>query len=194
MLQLGRKPSIDAVRIKLGNTGSKTTIARYFKGLQQTAPSVSLSPQERLRAQLLALVNQVGRRVGPGGRKGTGAREQFDQEYPVLRTALSRQSNELEPRKIQVSELSDKLSQAQIQKESHRAQLSSEQQLMATRPAKVQELHTQLAKKQSQLQTLYETSVHARESLLHFRDASNEQNAPPTAPRGTACSAGRAAA
>ena len=96
----------------------------------------------------------------------------------MLRTALSRQSNELEPRKIQVSELSDKLSQAQIQKESHRAQLSSEQQLMATRPAKVQELHTQLAKKQSQLQTLYETSVHARESLLHFRDASNEQNAP----------------
>ncbi|KDD66173.1 hypothetical protein V466_25665 [Pseudomonas mandelii PD30] len=56
--------------------------------------------------------------------------------------------------------------------------MSSEQQLMATRPAKVQELHTQLAKKQSQMQTLYETSVHARESLLHFRDASNEQNAP----------------
>ncbi|WP_342215413.1 DNA-binding protein [Pseudomonas sp. TH31] len=37
LLQRGRKPTIDAVRIELGNTGSKTTIARYPKELQQTA-------------------------------------------------------------------------------------------------------------------------------------------------------------
>ncbi|MBK5413367.1 hypothetical protein [Pseudomonas sp. TH31] len=47
--------------------------------------------------------------------------------------------------------------------------------MTATLQAKVQELLPQLAEKQSQLQTLSETSAHARESLLHFRDAGKEQ-------------------
>jgi hypothetical protein len=67
--------------------------------------------------------------------------------------------------------------QAQSQSNAVQTQRAGEQKETAMLRTKVQELYTQLAKKQSQLHTLNETSVHARESLLHFRDASNEQNA-----------------
>lgn len=41
LIARGENPSIDAIRIELGNTGSKTTIHRYLKELngQQPMPS-----------------------------------------------------------------------------------------------------------------------------------------------------------
>ncbi|MFX6330932.1 DNA-binding protein, partial [Acinetobacter baumannii] len=35
LLALGRHPSVDAVRVELGNTGSKTTIHKYLKELEE---------------------------------------------------------------------------------------------------------------------------------------------------------------
>ena len=31
----GRNPSIDAIRVELGNTGSKTTISRYLREIEE---------------------------------------------------------------------------------------------------------------------------------------------------------------
>ncbi|KYO78240.1 hypothetical protein LT18_03731 [Pseudomonas aeruginosa] len=50
LLARGAHPSIDAVRIELGNTGSKTTIHRYLKELEDAergrdAASIPLSEQ-----------------------------------------------------------------------------------------------------------------------------------------------------
>jgi hypothetical protein len=35
LLALGRQPAIDAVRVELGNTGSKATIHRYLKEIEE---------------------------------------------------------------------------------------------------------------------------------------------------------------
>jgi hypothetical protein len=35
LLAMGRRPSVDAVRVELGNTGSKTTIHKYLKELEE---------------------------------------------------------------------------------------------------------------------------------------------------------------
>lgn len=50
ILARGENPSIDAVRVELGNTGSKTTIHRYLKELEdaergRNAGSIPLSEQ-----------------------------------------------------------------------------------------------------------------------------------------------------
>ncbi|ENU0108210.1 DNA-binding protein [Pseudomonas aeruginosa] len=50
ILARGENPSIDAVRVELGNTGSKTTIHRYLKELDDAergrdAGSIPLSEQ-----------------------------------------------------------------------------------------------------------------------------------------------------
>ena len=35
LLSKGMRPTIDAIRVELGNTGSKTTISRYLKEIEQ---------------------------------------------------------------------------------------------------------------------------------------------------------------
>ena len=69
ILARGEHPSIDAVRIEMGNTGSKTTIHRYLKELDaevaaggaetqapqggaQTAPGQRLAPRHTVRRRL----------------------------------------------------------------------------------------------------------------------------------------------
>ena len=61
LLSQGKRPSVDALRIELGNTGSKTTIHKYLKELEEDDggqnPKASLSDAlqdlvARLAAQL----------------------------------------------------------------------------------------------------------------------------------------------
>ncbi|MGF6401607.1 chromosome segregation ATPase [Pseudomonas frederiksbergensis] len=176
LLQRGRRPSIDAVRIELGNTGSKTTIARYLKEIQAVPSSAVLSPQERVSAPLLAVVASLSEQLAQEAEVTLiHEREQFAAERTDLRTNLSQRTRELEQAQMQIHDVAAELAQARAQNETLCTQLVAEQQLTATLQAKVQELRTQLAEKQNQLQTLNETSAHARESLLHFREASKEQ-------------------
>lgn len=58
LLARGEHPSIDAVRIELGNTGSKTTIHRYLKGLEAADQGRSNAPMP-LSGQLANLVAQL---------------------------------------------------------------------------------------------------------------------------------------
>ncbi|WP_261398059.1 DNA-binding protein [Pseudomonas sp. DR48] len=55
LLARGENPSIDAVRIVLGNTGSKTTIHRYLKEIEDFDPRPRAS-RERLSDELTELV------------------------------------------------------------------------------------------------------------------------------------------
>jgi len=176
LLQRGRRPSIDAVRIELGNTGSKTTIARYLKELQLVPPPAALTPQERLSVPLCTMVNNLVEQLADEAEVTvTRLREQFAEEQAALHITLSRRSNELEQAQIQLRAMTADLEQARTQLDTMQTQWASEQQLTATLQAKVQELLTQLGEKQTQLQALTETSAHARESLLHFREAAKEQ-------------------
>ncbi len=58
LLARGEHPSIDAVRVELGNTGSKSTIHRYLKELEPTKNDRAGGPIT-LSEQLANLVNQL---------------------------------------------------------------------------------------------------------------------------------------
>lgn len=58
LIARGEHPSIDAVRIELGNTGSKTTIHRYLKELEAQQPAAPLA-MAGLNEQLARLVDQL---------------------------------------------------------------------------------------------------------------------------------------
>ena len=60
ILARGEHPSIDAVRIEMGNTGSKTTIHRYLKELDE-ADSRRAIPREHLDDELTELVARLGK-------------------------------------------------------------------------------------------------------------------------------------
>lgn len=56
LLARGIHPSIDAVRIELGNTGSKTTIHRYLKELESVERARS---SDALSAPLTGIIEQL---------------------------------------------------------------------------------------------------------------------------------------
>lgn len=62
LLARGVNPSIDAVRVELGNTGSKTTISRYLQELEATDTRPQSDPN-RLSDELIGIVDQLLKRL-----------------------------------------------------------------------------------------------------------------------------------
>ena len=60
ILARGENPSIDAVRIEMGNTGSKTTIHRYLKELDEseTRQTITEAPIDDELGELVARLAQ----------------------------------------------------------------------------------------------------------------------------------------
>lgn len=88
LLARGENPSIDAVRIELGNTGSKTTIHRYLKEIEDFDPRPRAS-RERLSDELTELVaGLLGRMTEEGGEALVYAQARFDQQRSELEQKL----------------------------------------------------------------------------------------------------------
>lgn len=76
----GEHPSIDAVRVELGNTGSKTTIHRYLKELEDVDHGRGTAPA-LLSDQLTNLVAQMAAQLQDEARAAVAQeREQLAQE------------------------------------------------------------------------------------------------------------------
>ncbi|MGQ9449702.1 DNA-binding protein, partial [Xanthomonas citri] len=100
----GKHPSVDAVRVALGNTGSKTTIHRYLRELeeedgQRPGAKVAISDAlqdlvsrlaERLHAEADTAVAQAQARFQAQLQERTQALEQARQETGSLMTQLQR--------------------------------------------------------------------------------------------------------
>ncbi|WP_460156778.1 DNA-binding protein [Pseudomonas sp. S2_H10] len=84
LLARGENPSIDAVRIELGNTGSKTTIHRYLKEIEDFDPRPRAS-RERLSDELTELVaGLLARMTEEGGEAIAHAQGVFDEQRVAL--------------------------------------------------------------------------------------------------------------
>ncbi len=82
-------PSIDAVRIEMGNTGSKTTIHRYMKELDDAPQGPDEAPSEPIDEELLALVTRLAQRAKEQAQEPIDqAREQYEQQRKALETQL----------------------------------------------------------------------------------------------------------
>jgi hypothetical protein len=78
LLARGVRPSIEAVRAELGNTGSKTTISRYLKPLQEMSVLTSL-----LNHEFLENIGEIARRMNEVHRSTVAAeREAHIRAYP----------------------------------------------------------------------------------------------------------------
>jgi DNA repair exonuclease SbcCD ATPase subunit len=172
---MGRYPSIDAVRTELGDTGSKATIHRYLKEIEEerggaTGTKVAVSE---------AIQDLVGRLAS-----------QLHEEAEVRVTEASGKHTAL------VQELSQKTAAAKSEADSARVSLqhvqsalAAEQQAHAGTGAElrdtvlertklaqeVTDLRERLAKEEEHRQSLEDKHKQARESLEHFRQAVKEQ-------------------
>ena len=172
LLARGAAVTIDAVRIELGNTGSKSTIQRYLKELagQSEAQLPTLSDE------LSTLIASVAERLKHEAEASVAAERETvqrqQQEYRSHRQLSAERITQLqaltEQQIARISDLEQRLETAQ----SH----CQRSEIECSRLAQTQQGLQQLLTERAELvRSLEEKHQHARAALEHFRQAGSEQ-------------------
>lgn len=174
LLVRGIYPSIDAVRVEIGNTGSKTTIARYLKQLE--APGADATPRERMSAALRGVVETLLDQVQEEGNQVfLEARAEFEHERKLLVERAETLENQLAELQQQFDAQGVALA-AQIEelKVTH-SSLQSELTRNAVISQQCTDLQVRLGERDEHIRSLEEKHVHARGALEHYRESVKEQ-------------------
>ncbi|KAF0866167.1 DNA-binding protein [Pseudomonas sp. LD120] len=175
ILARGEHPSIDAVRIEMGNTGSKTTIHRYLKELDDGTSRRDAGPVA-LDEELGELVGRLALRLQEQAQAPLErALAQFEQQKQTLEQQLddARRDEQqlLQQLQIQATALAGESATLQ----NIRSMLQSEQTRNAELNQVLKTYDLRLEDKEQQIRSLEEKHLHARDALEHYRAASKEQ-------------------
>lgn len=171
----GQHASIDAIRIALGNTGSKTTIHRYLKELEEDE-GASLTRTGSLSDAIQDLVARLAARLHEE------AQALVDQQAAAA-AALRQQAQ------AEIAKLTGELTALRTQLANASAAVTSEQDahaetrlVLQERVVAVERLTQQVLDQTERLvehegfrQSLEEKLTHAHEAREHYRTASREQ-------------------
>ena len=171
----GRHPSVDAVRVALGNTGSKSTIHKYLKelemedgGIADRKTSISEALHDLVARLAVQLEEEANARIGEVQTQSTEKERQLNASIAALNAA-----NEV---------LSDKLSAAEARTQSEVAAhartaefLQRETITRHTLEQQVADLKERLVENDAHRQSLEAKHTHAREALEHYRESVKEQ-------------------
>lgn len=175
LLAQGKHPSLDAVRIELGNTGSKTTIHKYLKELEEEdggadgrKASISDALQdlvERLAAQVQdeanVRIDEIQAQASEKERQHADSRAATDQQIGALND--------------QVARLEERLHQEAAAHEASRHRLHTESVARHTAEQQVSDLKERLLENENHRRSLEEKHQHAREAMEHYRASIKEQ-------------------
>ncbi|MEE4664997.1 DNA-binding protein [Pseudomonas alliivorans] len=171
LLARGENPSIDAVRIEMGNTGSKTTIHRYLKELE-----TAHSPAPDINEELTELVANLARRLQEQ------AQERIDQLCVDHETRCRTLQDALSATQKKAEDLSDEIRQNdQTLERQATALLDLQETLINVRSENTRltqagsDLESRLTDKNEQIRSLEEKHLHARDALEHYRNSIREQ-------------------
>jgi phage-related protein len=175
ILARGEHPSIDAVRIEMGNTGSKTTIHRYLKELDDGSTSVEASV-EPIDDELMALVSRLAQRLKEQAQEPIEqAREQFEEQRDALETQLKQTRQTLEKLEQEHDIRGAALERESESLQNTRSMLQTEQTRNAGLNQALADFELRLQDKDEQIRSLEEKHLHARDALEHYRNATKEQ-------------------
>ena len=175
ILARGEHPSIDAVRIEMGNTGSKTTIHRYLQELDEADTRRGV-PREQIDDELTELVARLAQRLQEQ------AQEPIDRaqaHYEQLKTGLQEQLADAQQAQLHLQQQleiqGNALSQETANLESTRSMLQTEQTRNAALNQACSDFELRLKDRDEQIRSLEEKHLHARDALEHYRSAVKEQ-------------------
>ena len=171
----GQHPSLDAVRIELGNTGSKTTIHRYLKELEEEE-GTRLDDADLLSDTLQDLVGRLATRLHE---EAHAIVEQAAIQHGTQLKALQDSSLALHQGLDQARRDHEAASQALTAERNAHAQTATALQQESLRVQRLEEqvrgLESRLQEGETYRQSLEEKHQHAREALEHYRQSVKEQ-------------------
>lgn len=175
LLAQGRHPSVDAVRVALGNTGSKTTIHKYLKELEEEEGGTG-DRQVALSDALQNLVTRLAAQL----------QDEATQQIDALRAQHADQARQqaearvaleqaLAATRLQLQEAHTALDEEHAAHGRTREALQRETVARHTAEQQVADLHERLAENEAHRHSLEDKHQHAREALEHYRQSVKEQ-------------------
>ena len=168
LLARGLHPSIDLVRVELGNTGSKSTIQRYLKELNDSTVANASPPTAS--EEILSLVNSLAERLTQQAREALiEEREALDRQEAVYAQERAQLRERLDQSLATITQLTNDVDQHRLDERQLREHLQDtdrDRQRLLQVVAGQQEMLDERAK---HLRSLEEKHQHAREALEHYR-------------------------
>lgn len=171
----GKHPSVDAVRVALGNTGSKTTIHRYLKELEEE-DGQGVGAKVAASDALQDLVGRLAARLHDEAETLIAeARLRFETQLQERSAALERQQQE-------AAALSAQLQRTETALQAETAAHATTRQTMAEATVTIGQLEervagltTRVGEHEAHARSLEDKHKHAREALEHYRISVKEQ-------------------
>jgi chromosome segregation ATPase len=168
-------PSIDAVRAELGHTGSKTTIQRYLRELEEEEGS-GLDRTAAVSEAIQELVQRLAARLGEeADAQVVALRQHFDAQLRERDEQLAQQRREAEALAGQLQQTEMMLQAEQATHATARQALAEAHTAQERLTQQVADLTDRLADNEAHRQSLEEKHQHAREALEHYRQSAKEQ-------------------
>ncbi|WP_416311299.1 DNA-binding protein [Pseudomonas sp. W03] len=172
LIARGNKPTIDAVRVELGNTGSKTTIQRYLKELAEHEPSTPPALSE----EISILICQISERIREEAEYAVAneredlTRRQLEyraeQKLSQERIRHLEEMNENLATQLQALLLGEESLKEQMQK------IEAERDRLACIESSLRAISSE---RENQIQSLEEKNRHSRDVLAHYRESVERQ-------------------
>lgn len=175
LLAKGKNPSIDTIRIELGNTGSKTTIHRYLKELE-LAESTRLDDEALLSNTLKELVTKLASQLHKEAQDIISESEErctAQVQEEKNRNSLLDKNNLNLQKEIEGlnSKLEDTNQRYAALSEIHQTESLKNQRI----EQQLLDLDELLKEKDKHITSLEEKHQHAREALEHYRASVKDQ-------------------
>lgn len=175
LLAQGKNPSIDAVRAELGNTGSKTTIHRYLKELEEEE-GTGFGRGVAVSEAIQDLVGRLAQRLHEeADERISELQAKYVEQVVVHDTELSTLKQENEGLSAQLQRTEVALRAEEATHEQTRQTQQAAVLLNAQLEQQVVDLKERLAENESYRQSLEDKHRHAREALEHYRESVKEQ-------------------
>ena len=175
LLAMGRHPSIDSVRIELGNTGSKGTIHRFLKEIEEEEGGIT-GTQVAVSEAIQDLSSRLAERLHEEADQRISAlTDKQKAEIAELNNVMTALRNEVDAFRGQVERLTLALAAEKATNEDTQTRLQEEKLTVARLSQRIHDLDEQRSKEEAHRQSLEEKHRHAREALEHFRQSSKDQ-------------------
>ncbi len=175
LVSQGKNPSVDAVRVALGNTGSKTTIHKYLKELEAEGDgaggkrtSISEALQDLVERLAARLLEEAEERI-TAVRVDSDAKEAA---HVASLHAVKKESSRLRARVLELETAQQEQAAALL---ASRADHQRESTMRQVAEQQVADLQQRLVENEVHRQSLEEKHQHAREALEHYRQSVKEQ-------------------
>lgn len=174
LVKKGRHPSIDAIRIELGNTGSKGTIHRYLKEIEEEESGAT--SQVKASEAIQDLVSRLAERLELEAKECLVTVEaRHAEQLAELQAAAGQRQQELAAVRSQLGQIEMALAQEKALRRDAADQVTRLNLEVTQLTAQAEGLQQRLAEAQAHGTLLEEQHRHAHAALEHFRAASKEQ-------------------